>query len=1108
MCVAAAVSLAVGTTAAADPDVTGRSKNLVRDVPGVTAKVRGDSSFAGYGTAVLTDGKWIAKGQEKSSEWGHPERLGNGGNTWVSEDTLADHWIQLDWPQPVKLNEVEVCWSLPEWQPKAFRLERLADGRWQPLDAAVAGWEPTERQSVIAVPAVEVRAIRVVQPAGCGRTRDLMAVQEVAAYLRGEAPQPSRGVRPLSETELRRTVPSPLTPNVARLHQQWPGASSPVAYTGAERTVPAAALADDDETKAVPVPAEAFAVGVEWPLAHVVDQAVAVFSGEIPARDAIVAETHDGCCWTAVRIGLKQEPQPVQHRIVWTFEPLATRALRLRFAAGRVLPQPTELEVRRYLPPRKDVWPDRLVKPGGLQRELLAGDADPSFEALSQWALPMTPVRAFVGLKDGPDEIGVGWDGTLLGRDTIRFRVGEQRYRLAEGRDVLRRTLLDGWRPGVVVEARLGDLQVRQTVFSVAVGPAPSPAAALVRLQVTNLTGDPLRCPIQAEATGGRPGRVTAADRALRRGDDVVLLALAPPAGPGVVVGQPASRVAPRTAEKDSRPRPDGEDALHLELALPPHGTAAVDFVHPHNACVGNAALARYAGLTFESAYTRFRNYWDELLAGAVRLEVPEPRVQRMCQAVLAQLFINADGDIMPYGARPSVYDGNLYGVEESYAMLALAMWGFPRDAQRYLDATYLTAEFLRKVDRYRTYPDRHQQYRNGLQPHYAVSAYRLSRDRVWIAKHLPLLKQCAEWTMSQRRTTMQLEGGEKPLHWGLLPRWSYGGDIHDVQCYALFANMCCWRGLADTAWLLAELGDQATARRYADEAAAYRADIDRAIEGSYRPQARPPFLPLRLYADRPDEQMDYYQLFAGCMLDVGYFAPGSRHGRWITDFLETDNRMFCLLPRFRRDVGAGGLDALYAKGYVLHKLREDAIREFLLGFYAYLAFALDHETFVSRETGLLYTSDLHVRSAYRVPDMSDPVPCSSAVALHFLREMLATEDLAGPGSLAGDLRLLSAVPRAWLADGKTIRIGRLPTHFGPVTVEVRSAAAAGRIEARVVPPDRQSLRAIKLCLRHPAARPIRSVTVNGQAWKEFDPGSERIVLPRAATPYHVVANY
>ena len=63
MCVAAAVSLAVGTTAAADPDVTGRSKNLVRDVPGFTAKVRGDSSFAGYGTAVLTDGKWIAKGQ-------------------------------------------------------------------------------------------------------------------------------------------------------------------------------------------------------------------------------------------------------------------------------------------------------------------------------------------------------------------------------------------------------------------------------------------------------------------------------------------------------------------------------------------------------------------------------------------------------------------------------------------------------------------------------------------------------------------------------------------------------------------------------------------------------------------------------------------------------------------------------------------------------------------------------------------------------------------------------------------------------------------------------------------------------------------------------------
>ena len=129
------------------------------------------------------------------------------------------------------------------------------------------------------------------------------------------------------------------------------------------------------------------------------------------------------------------------------------------------------------------------------------------------------------------------------------------------------------------------------------------------------------------------------------------------------------------------------------------------------------------------------------------------------------------------------------------------------------MDGTYLTPQFLVKVPAYKKYEDRHQQYRNGLQPHYAVSAYRLSRDRSWIERHLPLLRTCAEWTIAERRKTMVLENGQRPLHYGLLPKWSYGGDISELQCYALYANFACWKGLVDTAWLLQELGDTADRR-------------------------------------------------------------------------------------------------------------------------------------------------------------------------------------------------------------------------------------------------------------------------------------------------------
>ena len=279
-------------------------------------------------------------------------------------------------------------------------------------------------------------------------------------------------------------------------------------------------------------------------------------------------------------------------------------------------------------------------------------------------------------------------------------------------------------------------------------------------------------------------------------------------------------------------------------------------------------------------------------------------------------------------------------------------------------------------------------------------------------------------------------------------------------------------------------------------------------MDGSYISDHRPPFLPLRLYADRPDEQMDYYQLFAGLILDLAPYEKGNKHFRWIADFLEQDNRMFCLLSRFRRDVGPGGLDALYAKGYILAKLRQDSVREFLLGFYAFLAFNMDHETFTSRETNLLYASDLHIRSSYRVPDVSDPIPCSSAVALQLLRHMLVSEEASEPGEFSGGLLLLPAVPRAWLRDGRTIGLTNAPTQFGPVSLKVRSTVDSGRIEARVVASGLKKCRTIRLRIRHPEARLPRSVIVNGKPWSDFDPAGEWVVLPGEGSEYNVVLNY
>lgn len=1055
--------------------------NLVRDLPGSAAKVSVDSVFPGYGSTVLHDGKWIARGQETTQEFSHPDRLGNGGNSWVSADTDTEHWVRIDWPRPVRLNEVEIWWSSPEWQPRAFRVEHLRDGRWIPASGKDSWLSATDRRSLVPLPTLEVQSLRIVQPAGGGGAGNLMAAQEVLAFRRTQDASPLTGARELSPAEVRRLAGRPLARNLARL--DCPGAVAVLAWTPEGREIPAPELADGDGRTPVLLKDRVMGLGVAWPIAHVTDGLAVLFARDVPEAGTLIPEVHDGQKWVPVQEGLHATRLMDQQRLQFSFQPLATRAVRVRLEGPQKLPPVTEIEIYRYLPARKDVWPAHLIEKEGLKQKVLAAQEEPSFETLALAALPMTPARALLGLKDAPHEIGVAWDGTIQGRETIRFRFGTEQDALADCRDSVRRRLLDGWRPGTVVEGQLGTLSVRQTALVDRLGTAPNaPPVLFLRVEVKNLANRPMQVPLWVVISGqGQAPRFQ--DGMLVRGNQVVLLSSSP-----------------------SRAAEEGR-GLRVDLALPPGQQVRADFLSPQAALVPGSDLAPYRNAAFLAALERFRASWDQILGTAAELEVPEARITRMFKAILAQLFINADGDVMPYGSAPSAYEGQLYGVEESYALLALAMCGYGRDAQRYMDGTYLTPDFLKKVEVYRTYAHRHQQYRNGLQPHYAVSLYRLTRDTAWIRKHLPLLKECADWTLQQRRKTMRLENGQKPLHWGLLPPWSYGGDISEVQCYALYANYCCWRGLVDTAWLLEELGERAAARRYADEARDYRAAIDRAVEGSYQPRHQPPFLPLRLYAARPDEQMDYYQLFAGCLLDLAPFEKGSKHLRWICDFLEEDNRLFCLLPRFRRDVGAGGLDALYGKGYLLARLREDAVKEFLLGFYAFQAFNLDHETFASRETNLLFASDLHVRSSYPVPDVSDPLPCSSAVALQLLRHLLVHEEPAGLGE-TGDLLLLPAAPRAWFRDGQKIRLAGWPTQYGPVSLEVRSAAALGRMEADLTGPHRNPCRMVKLRLRHPEGRPIRQVVVDGQPWRDFDPAGEWISLPARKTPYRLVVRF
>ena len=94
------------------------------------------------------------------------------------------------------------------------------------------------------------------------------------------------------------------------------------------------------------------------------------------------------------------------------------------------------------------------------------------------------------------------------------------------------------------------------------------------------------------------------------------------------------------------------------------------------------------------------------------------------------------------------------------------------------------------------------------------------------------------------------------------------------------------------------------------------------------------------------------------------------------------------------------------------------------------------------------------------------------------------------------DLYLGQAIPRYWLANGNQIGIQHAATHFGLLSLQYDSEVAQGTIKVVLDPPVRNPPRAIYLRIRHPQAKPLQSVLLNGQACDRLDREKEWIVLP------------
>jgi hypothetical protein len=128
----------------------------------------------------------------------------------------------------------------------------------------------------------------------------------------------------------------------------------------------------------------------------------------------------------------------------------------------------------------------------------------------------------------------------------------------------------------------------------------------------------------------------------------------------------------------------------------------------------------------------------------------------------------------------------------------------------------------------------------------------------------------------------------------------------------------------------------------------------------------------------------------------------------------------------------------------------------------------------------------------YKTPDESK--------FIQWMRQMLILER-------DDTLELGLGIPRAWMADGRRIKVERAATFFGKLDLEINSHISAGQVKATIQLRPAEKPRAVCLRLRHPEGKPIQSAVVNGQPAR-INSARQVIILPPDAMRWEVTAHF
>ena len=385
---------------------------------------------------------------------------------------------------------------------------------------------------------------------------------------------------------------------------------------------------------------------------------------------------------------------------------------------------------------------------------------------------------------------------------------------------------------------------------------------------------------------------------------------------------------------------------------------------------------------------------------------------------------------------------------------------------------------------------------------------YFLTGDKDWFQKNRIRMQAAADWIIRQRNHyMMNIPNREDLLVAGLMPPVMLGDYTWPTSDWRWYysTNTFALQGLSRFADALAEF-DPVAGGKYIAEAEAFRSDFRRVVDldaalssvrlgrdGMYHS-----FIPRMPYSHGmtgPELGAPQYpecDLWVGALPLAEPFAvldpDDFRMVGTLTIMEELATAVSIVQEKAeaRKKKGLSAEDTLFWHCYSGLPKASHTANIYLLqdDIPNFLRFLMNSYAAMVGANGKLW-EHWHLGS---FDDCTAPDNGTAGWFMENFRNMLVMED-------DGDLWIARGTPRVWMEQGKKISVKNAPTYFGTLAYEIVSDVDNDKITATFEIPNRKSPKSVIVRFRHPKAAPIKSVTVNGKPWSDFEPTKEIVRL-------------